>query len=203
MTIILILLAALFFVLYMTSREKGILKTVYKCVPTACVCILAIYLAVKGNADASAYLAICGLTFCVVADAVLEHTLVPGATLFGAAHICFILSFIMGRSHGYLSVACFALVFTLLCLLFMRCKDNKPKQAPLWGFVLYAFLLALMTALSIDGGIMLALGGLLFAFSDTILFLRMFAKLSGKIYSWLLMGAYYSALFLIAIGSCG
>ena len=198
-----ILLAALFYVLYMTSSEKGMLKTVYKCVPTACACILAIYLAVKGNADAGAYLAICGLALCVVADAVLEHTLIPGAALFGAAHICFIMSYIISRGHGYLCAACFALVFTLLCLLFLRCKDSKPKQAPLWGFALYAFLLALMTALSIDGGILLALGGLLFAFSDTVLFLRMFAKLSGKIYSWLLMGAYYSALFLIAMGSCG
>ena len=203
MTVIMMLIAALFFVLYMTRREKGMLKTVYKCVPTVCACILAVYLAVKGNTDANKYLAISGLALCALADAVLEHTLIPGAALFGAAHVCFILYHIADRSHGFLCAACFVFVFALLCLLFLRFRDNKPKQAPLWGFVFYAFLLALMTALSIDGGVLLALGGILFAFSDTVLFLRMFAKLPGSVYSWLLMGAYYLALFLMAIGSCG
>ncbi|MCR4576968.1 MAG: lysoplasmalogenase [Clostridiales bacterium] len=203
MTVILMLIAALFFVLYMTSREKGFLKTVYKCVPTACACILAVYLAIKGNADAGKYLAVSGLALCVFADAVLEHALIPGAALFGAAHVCFILYHVLARSHGIACAVCFVLVFTLLCLLFVISKEDKPQQAPLWGFVLYAFLLALMTAMSIDGGPWLALGGLLFAFSDTVLFLRMFGKLSGRAYSWLLMGAYYLALFLIATGSCG
>ena len=164
---------------------------------------MAVYLALTGNVSTGTNLVICGLAVCVIADAVLEYYLIPGAALFGAAHICFISSFITGHSHGCLCAACFTLVFALLCLLIFKYRENKPRRAPLWGFVLYTCLLATMTALSIDCGIWAAVGGILFALSDTVLFLRLFAKLSGPVYSWLLMGAYYSALFCIAVGSCG
>ncbi|MCR4620707.1 MAG: lysoplasmalogenase [Clostridiales bacterium] len=202
MTIILLSTAAVFYVLFMTGSKNRLIKTAYKCVPTLCACGLALYLAATRGASINSNLAAAGLFMCAFADAVLEFALVPGAALFGIAHACFILSLILGQSHGLSCAACFLTVFSLLCVFFIRCRKAKPKSAPLWGFVLYAMLLSLMASLAFDSGILLALGGILFALSDTILFMRLFGVLSSKLFSWLLMGAYYSALFCIAGGSC-
>ena len=201
MAIALIVIAVLFYVLFMTREDKGHIKTVYKCVPTLCACALAVYTALKGNAAVNSYLIICGLAFCVLADAALEKAIIPGAALFGAAHLCFTAAFIVSRSHGYVFIVCFAVLFTFLCYMFTKLRKHKPEQAPFIGFILYAFLLSVMASLGIDLGGMFAAGGALFALSDTILFLRMFGALHGKVYGWVLMGVYYAALFLIAAGA--
>ena len=196
--IVMPLIAVPFYVLFMREKETGAKKAVYKCVPGFLTLLTGLWFLLSGKVTAANALIAAGLLICAAADWILEFRFLPGMALFAVAHLCFIGAFVSGGSHGFSTVLYFALLFAAMCTLFILFRNNKPENLPFAVFFAYAAVLALMAAFAFGCNVLIISGALLFVCSDTLLGLRLFGVWKGHVMSWILMGAYYSALFLFA-----
>lgn len=144
-----------------------------------------------------------GLLLCVAADALLDIHFISGMAAFGLAHILFIIRFSAGFS--WYTPMIFVILFTAAITAFW--KDFKTVNKFRWMFYLYPLVLAAMAALAVSLPFTLgfrfwpaALGGLLFAFSDSLVGKSFFGKKSKNIGA-IIMSTYYAALYLISINS--
>ena len=196
------LIAAVFFTVYMNTRRIGRIKALYKCVPSFLAFFAALPAALRPVDPALAgWLVAGGLLLCALADWTLEFRFVRGMALFGSAHVLFIIAFAQRGRIDFWAVLSFVLLFRAASAFFRFFRDRKPPELPFAALYVYAGVLSLMASLSLGCNVLTVAGAFLFLVSDGLLCFRLFGFLREKKYSWLLMGAYYAALFLIAFGS--
>ena len=70
-----------------------------------------------------------GLLVCVFADWVIEFKLMPGAALFGCAHLCFIAAFAL-KCEGAASWTCLILLAGALTGLFLYAQKRESPPFP-------------------------------------------------------------------------
>ena len=141
-----------------------------------------------------------GLLLCVIADWVIEFRLMPGAALFGCAHLCFIAAFAL-RCGGAASWPCLILLTGTLMGLFLYVQSKGKSSIPALPFAAYIALICLMASIAVKCGAWFAVGSLLFVVSDALLGLRLFGKIKIPHSGALVMATYYLALYLFAIGT--
>ena len=188
--LVLIIIAAVFLYLFCGIKTDKTVKTLIKIVPTtAC----AVYALTKGSS-----VQICaGMWICVLADAFLEHRFIPGAVLFAAAHVFFIAGFAVRHTPETLQYLLFAVLCAVFALVLLKGRKKRYREVML----VYGAFLAAMTALASGCGAELACAGILFAFSDSLIAVRMLYGKRVRAGDWLCMGTYYSALILMAAGA--
>lgn len=194
--LIFILMAAFYvnYVLACGRHVKRLWESVFKIIPTT----LALVLSLSGKPGAYGLCVSAGLLFCVLADWILDYRFALGTAFFGGAHVLFITAFLL---KGSLSIETLA-AFCICAVTFAVLLSEKRTQKNLLGIIpLCAYCLALccLIASSMNAGALCIAGALLFAVSDTLLGLRLFY---GKRFGgWVIMGAYYGALYLIALSN--
>ena len=180
-----------------TSPRK---KALYKCAPSAACCALSFYalLAVRGFSLPGDLLC-AGLLVCTAADWALEFRFLPGAALFSAAHLLFILAFCFsaGWTPNFWLLAIFLIVLYTLILL-VRPAGSAASPRMIYAYI---FFISLMASYAAKSGWVFTLGALLFMNSDLLLGLRLFKRISGPSLGWAIMVPYYLALYLFALGS--
>ena len=187
--------------LYLSGQGKSRARAAIKCAPTAGCFLLALYALGSGGVNALFQGLMCaGLLVCVFADWVIEFKLMPGAVLFGCAHLCFIAAFAL-KSGGSASWTCLILLAGALAGLFLYAQKKGKSSLPAAPFAAYIALICLMAALAVNCGALFGIGALLFVASDTLLGLRLFGKISFPHSGTAVMVSYYLALYLFALGS--
>ena len=175
----------------------------FKTLGTLCAFVMALIAAIK--LDPRCYVCAVALLLHAGADCTIEFSLPVGAALFMAGHICYIAFFTQLFSVTAVSLICTVglLVFMGLCL--WRWRKQAKKQLPL--FAIYGTVLCAMCGCALGAltghtlqGILIAVGGGLFFFSDAILLRRLLFPLP-KGYEWLIMITYYLAQLLFGF-SC-
>lgn len=140
---------------------------------------------------------------CLVADALLEISFVPGMLLFGAAHVCLILWLLELGHIALLSVIIWVISYALTAWLFRRELPTLGKLTV--PFLLYPALLGTSLALGLALPITtgwdwwpLALGVLCFYVSDMMVAKGQLSNLSPA-WEKPAMVLYWGALYLIAV----
>ena len=175
----------------------------FKTMGTLCAMIMALIAAIK--LDPRCYICAAALLFHAGADCVLELNLPVGAALFMVGHICYIAFFTQVFPLTAVSLLCTLglLIFMALCL--WRWRKQAGRQLPL--FVVYGVVLCAMSGCALGAltghtlqGVLVAIGGGLFYFSDAIL-LRGILFPQPRTYSWMILITYYLAQLLFGF-SC-
>lgn len=197
MAYVIFALMAVFFVNYILAcrrHVKRIRASVFKIIPT----FLALLFSLTGRGGAYGWLASAGLLLCVLADWILDYRFALGAAFFGGAHVLFISAFLTkgGVSIETLGTFCICAVTFAMLLSGDRTRKNLLSPAAICA---YCLALCCLVASSVNAGALCIAGAMLFAVSDTLLGLRLFY---GKSFgSWIIMGTYYGALYLIALSN--
>lgn len=197
---------AAFLILYgiCTNKNMGKISILPKCAGSFVSLFASAVFCYISGVSPFASLIFWGLLLCVAADALLDIHFISGMAAFGLAHILFIIRFSAGFS--WYTPIIFAVLYALAIAAFR--KDFKTVKKCKWMFYLYPMVLAAMAALAVSLPFKLgfrfwpaALGGLLFAFSDSLVGKSFFGKKFKNIGA-IIMSTYYAALYLISINSC-
>lgn len=191
-------LMAAFCPLYLRAERGGrkLKRSILKIIPT----VSALILSLCGEGGASSLLISAGLVLCVIADWVLDYRFVYGTAIFGCAHVLFVITFILRGGITVETLAAFCIcIMTFAALLSLR-NTAKSSLGKLPACA-YCVALCCLVASSVNAGGLCIAGALLFAFSDTLIGLRLFYGLGGKHSGWIIMAAYYGALYLIALSN--
>lgn len=200
---VLCLLVCLPLFLYWKKKDQH-LAVIFKGLGTVCAFLPALVAAIRlGN---PAWLCAVSIFFCVIADVLLEYSLILGGTFFGLAHIGFIFWSLSRAQVTLLHLICLLLLAGLLTVLIVRFRKQAGKQLPL--IAAYAVCLCLMTACTVAGGFslvslagwLMAAGGALFFISDCLIGVRAFL-VTGISLDPIIMILYYSGLLCTGI-SC-
>ena len=153
-----------------------------------------------------AWVCVAALALHALADVLLEVQFIWGMGCFLLGHICYIAFFLnlfpLSAAHLVCTLALGAGVFLLLS----RQKQRIGKN--MFPFACYGAVLCLAGACAIAGGgsagtlqgLLIALGGALFLFSDGLLFHNMMVP-GGRSMDWMIMISYYCAQLCLA-ASC-
>ena len=177
------------------------LAVCFKGLGTLCAFVLALIAAVK--LDPRCYVCSLALLIHVAADIVLEFSFLVGGWLFLAGHLCYIAFFLSLVPVSAMHLICVLLLLGFSALFFWRWRKNIGKQLPV--FALYAAVLSVMCACALGcfasntlSGILIACGGALFFFSDSMLLRRLLFP-SSRAMDWIIMFTYYAAQLLFGI----
>lgn len=172
-------------------------RLVFKGCTTLLAALLALWGAWQGGNPAHWWLA-AGLALCALADVALELRFKLGMLVFALGHLCYIRSFLLlAPPDG--AVLWRFLLLALLCAGGAFAMRKRLSQPPL--LVLgYALVISLMLALALSQRPALAIGALLFAFSDGLIFWRLSFQ-AGKVNDSLCILTYWLGQFLIALST--
>ena len=178
------------------------LATAYKCLGTLCAFLLALIAAIR--LDPRCYVCALAILIYAAADGFLEFSLMAGAGLFLAGHICAVAFFLNLCPISAVQPVCFLLLGGTMALVYVKCRKPIGKQMP--SFAVYGVSLIAMSSCAIGCfmlhnlmGILFACGGTLFCISDFMLLRRTLFP-STRFFSWGIMIPYYAALLLFGIG---
>ena len=187
--------------MYYKKTMRYHLAACYKSLGTLCSFLLALIAAVR--LDPRCSICAVALFLYAVADYLLEFHLMLGAGFFLAGHICNIAFFAGLASVSGTHLIFFLILFGFFAFVFYRWKKQIGRQLPV--FALYGVGLCLMSAFAAGcfsaqtlSGILIAVGGILFYFSDTLILRRILFPTDRWI-SWIIMISYYAALLLFGI----
>ncbi len=179
-----------------------LLATGYKCTGTLCAFLLALIAGIR--LDPRCYVCAAAFFLYAVADGFLEYSFMLGAGFFLVGHICGIAFFLSTASLSALHVISFLASGGMMAYVYVRWRKPIGNQMPV--FIVYGLSLILMCSAAIGcfssfdlSGILFAVGGMLFLFSDCVLLRRLLFPLSA-FYNWVIMSTYYAALLCIGIG---
>lgn len=191
--------------LFMFYKIRGrlVLASSFKVLGTLCAFVMSLIAAIR--LDPRCYICAAALFLHAGADYVIEFNLMLGAGLFLCGHICYI-AFFLGLFPATVShLFIFLLLLCFMVVVFFRWRKPMGKSLPL--FAVYGAVLSLMCTCALNcffmnilSGILIALGGAFFYFSDTMLLKRLLFP-SDRLLSWVVMITYYLAQFLIGL-SC-
>lgn len=178
------------------------LATAYKCLGTLCAFLLALIAAIR--LDPRCYVCALAILIYAAADGFLEFSLMAGAGLFLAGHICAVAFFLNLCPISAVQPVCFLLLGGTMALVYVKWRKPIGKQMP--SFAVYGVSLIAMSSCAIGCfmlhnlmGILFACGGTLFCISDFMLLRRTLFP-STRFFSWGIMITYYAALLLFGIG---
>ncbi len=144
-----------------------------------------------------------GLIFCLIGDVAIEKNLYAGMGAFAAAHILFIVAFLVYAQPTLLSIPVFLVLYALSAFAFRkRFREMKERLLP---FILYAALVLGMLSMALGlpplpGTMVLAGGAALFTLSDLTLARNILngdkTTRRSDVFS---LGCYYAGLYLIAL----
>ena len=176
----------------------------FKALGTCCALVPALIAALKLNSLCW----VCAAALClhVAADVVLEFQFIWGMGCFMLGHICYIAFFLKLFPPTAAHLVCALAQGLGLFFLLTKQKDRVGKN--MLPFACYGGMLCLMGSCAIAGGgsagtlqgILVALGGALFLFSDGLLFRNLLYP-GGRPMDWAIMSTYYAAQLLIG-ASC-
>jgi uncharacterized membrane protein YhhN len=197
------MLVCLPFFLHYKKALRYKLAASFKTLGTLCAADLAFTAAVR--LDQRCWICFAALVLHAAADYVLEFNLYIGAGLFMVGHICYLSFF------SVLFPVTGVHFFIVLCLLgimafvFWRWREQIGKRMVF--FALYGVTLSVTCAFAIAGltghtlqGLLIAAGGALFFFSDSLLLGRLLFSASRTV-DWIIMITYYAAQLLFG-ASC-
>lgn len=188
------------------SPVRGVSKAFCSGIFAALGGVNALYVLIRGGKRLFAVVMALGLLLAMGGDLRIGPSFVQGAALFAAGHICFWLGYQLLTKPRYQD-----LLWTLLVLIPSAAYlvfSHRLVFSPGWMRWIclgYAVIISLMTGKALSGfcyqpgwltGI-LALGSVLFFFSDLMLLLNMFGGF-GRLYGILCMSTYYPAQLLLA-----
>lgn len=185
------------------SQLRYPLATTFKVLGTLCAASFALIASIR--LDPRCWICFAGLILHSAADWFLEYSIMVGAGLFLAGHICYISFFttLFPVASVHLIAALFLIAVT--AYFFYRWKSAIGKR-----FVpmsVYALVLCIMSACAIGGltahtlqGILIAAGGAFFFLSDSLICGRILFG-SSKGVDWFILILYYSSQLLFGI-SC-
>jgi len=178
------------------------LATAYKCLGTLCAFLLALIAAIR--LDPRCYVCALAILIYAAADGFLEFSLMAGAGLFLAGHICAVAFFLNLCPISAVQPVCFLLLGGTMALVYV--KWRKPIGKQMSSFAVYGVSLIAMSSCAIGCfmlhnlmGILFSCGGTLFCISDFMLLRRTLFP-STRFFSWGIMITYYAALLLFGIG---
>lgn len=132
-----------------------------------------------------------------------------GGVSFAVGHVLYILYLLGGDGRAWLAGIPFWVAGLAICAFFaFKCKaDAGPMQIPGYGYMALVFAMgAIACGAAVrqpgTGQILFALGGILFAVSDTILAVHCFGTAKDLVYNRWLHYTYYAAQLLIAWSLC-
>jgi len=166
----------------------------------------ALYVLIRGGERLFSVVMALGLLLAMGGDLRIGPSFVQGAALFAGGHICFWLGYqlLMKPEWKDWLWTLLLLIPSAAYLVFSRRLVFIPGWMR-WVCLGYAVIISLMTGKSLSGFCrqpgwltgMLALGSVLFFFSDLMLLLNMFGGF-GRVYGILCMSTYYPAQLLLA-----
>ena len=189
------------FFMYYKIRSRLPLASSFKSLGTLCAFMMSLIAAIR--LDPRCYICAAALLLHAGADYVIEFNFMLGAGLFLTGHICYI-AFFLGLFPAAVShLFIFILLLSFMAVVFYRWRKPMGKSLPL--FAVYSGVLSLMCTCALNcffmntlSGILIALGGAFFYFSDTMLLKRLLFP-SGRLLDWIIIITYYIAQFLFGI----
>lgn len=187
--------------LYRLKKRSKALSITFKTLGTCCALVLALYGVFTGRG--ANWLCAAALAFGTAADAMLEIRFFPGMMLFALGHVCSCIWFVcLCPPSGVHAWAVLALLAVAAGLLFAWRRLLGKLMLPFAG---YAAMLCLMAGLAVGtgwtlgniGGLLLALGGLLFLVSDIMVARGLIKRMSLR-FDCIAMIVYDSAQLLLA-----
>lgn len=187
--------------MYYKKNMRLPLAAAYKCLGSFCAFLLSLIAAIRLEPRCTVCAA--SMLLYVIADGFLEFSFMMGAGFFLAGHICAAAFFLNIAPFTAVQPVSFILLAGLLAFVLWRWRRAVGKQMVL--FSIYGFSLVAMSAASLGcfmmnslTGILIAVGGALFYFSDFLLLRRILFP-SDRSLSWMIMITYYCSLLLYGI----
>lgn len=151
-----------------------------------------------------------GLVLAMLGDVAINYDFIAGAAVFALGHVCFVIAYCLLSKIKWLDVVISAVIFIgAAAFLLLYPALDFGSEIIKWVCVAYALIISSMLGKAVSDFIrernaffaLLAIGSLLFFFSDLMLVLDQFIG----IWSWTsnaCMATYYPALCILAFAMC-